>query len=60
MGPSEVQELVDFVPFTPLRIPLTSGHVIELWELEGVNVSGASMSVVDTIGGKSRFRLVSV
>jgi hypothetical protein len=61
MGPSEIQELLDFEPFTPLRLTLAGGDVVELARREGVNVTGLSLSVEDTSSaGRLRLRFVSI
>lgn len=61
MGPSDLQEVLDFVPFTPLRLTLASGDVVELLQREGLNVTGLSLSVADTtLTGTPRLRLVSI
>jgi hypothetical protein len=61
MGPSEIQELLDFEPFTPLRLILSSGSVIELRQKEGVSVIGMTMTIVDqSVFGNGRVRLISV
>lgn len=61
MGPSELQELVDFEPFGPLRLTLSSGNVIDLRQREGVNITGLTMTIADTtIAGTPRVRLVSL
>lgn len=61
MGPSELQELLDFEPFTPLRLTLASGDVVELNQREGLNVTGLSLSIEDVnFVGSPRLRLVSI
>ena len=61
MGPSELQEVLDFEPFAPLRLTLASGDVVELHRREGLNVTGLSLSVEDTtLRGTPRLRLVSI
>jgi hypothetical protein len=61
MGPDELQGIIDFEPFVPLRLTLSSGNVIEVRQREGVNVSGLTMSILDTtFTGEPRLRLVSL
>ena len=61
MGPSDLQELIDFEPFTPLRLTLSSGNVVELKQREGLAVNGLTLSVVDSdVHGRQRLRLVSL
>lgn len=61
MGPSDIQELLDFQPFTPLRLTLSSGSVIEVRQKEGVSVIGMTMFIADqSVLGNARVRLISV
>jgi hypothetical protein len=61
MGPSELQELLDFDPFAPLRITLASGDIVELTRREGLTITGLSLSVEDTtLRGTPRLRLLSI
>jgi hypothetical protein len=56
MSPSDLQELLDFEPFTPLRLTLASGDVVELHRREGLNITGLSLSIEDTyLFGGPRF-----
>jgi hypothetical protein len=61
MGPSDIQEVFDFDPFTPVRLTLASGDVVELRQREGLTITGLTLSVADTnTHGQPRLRLVSV
>jgi hypothetical protein len=61
MGPSELQELLDFEPFIRLRLTLASGDVVELNRRQGVNLTGLSLSIEDeSQSGARRLRLVSI
>jgi hypothetical protein len=61
MSPSDLQEMIDFEPFTPLRLVLASGDVVELHRREGLNITGIGLSIEDTtMSGRPRLRLVSI
>ena len=61
MGPSEIQELLDFRPFVPFRMTLSSGDVVDVRQWEGVSVTGLTMSIYySSLNGGPRFRLVSL
>ena len=61
MGPSELQQLLDFDPFVPFRMTLSSGDVVDVRQPNGVSVTGLTMSIeYESIHGNPRFRLVSL
>ncbi len=61
MAPSELQELLDFEPFTPLRLILASGDIVELHQREGLSIADLSLAVEDIgMTGTRRLRLVSI
>ena len=61
MSPSEIEEILDFEPFIPLRLTLASGDTVELHRRAGVGVTGLSLSVQDSgLSGQARLRLVSI
>lgn len=61
MGPSELQQLIDFEPFVPFRLTLSSGNIVEVRQRDGVNVTGLTMSIIyATVSGEPRFRLISL
>jgi hypothetical protein len=61
MGPGEIEELLSFEPFIPLRLTLASGDVIELRRNERIGVTGLSLSIADTNAfGQARLRLISM
>jgi len=61
MSPTEIQDLIDFEAFTPLRLTLASGDVLVLTDREGLSVTGLMLSVTDvSITGRRRLRLVSI
>ena len=61
MSPDDLQDILDFRPFRPLRLTLSSGDVIDLRHREGLSVSGLSLLIQDAdVFGNSRFRIVSV
>jgi hypothetical protein len=61
MGPSELQQLVDFDPFVPFRMTLSSGDVVDVRQRDGVNITGLTMSIAfASINNVPRFRLVSL
>jgi hypothetical protein len=61
MGPAELQELLDFRPFVPFRMTLSSGDVVDVRQWGGVGVTGLTMTITyPAIDGGPRFRLVSL
>ena len=61
MSPSDLQEVLDFEPFTPVRLTLASGDVVELYERDALSIVGLALSIADTdMAGQPRLRLVSV
>lgn len=61
MGPSEIEEWLEFAPFVPARLTLSSGDVIEVRRRSGLAVNGLSLALYDEGGnGSSRLRLVSI
>jgi hypothetical protein len=61
MGPSELEEVLDFQPFQPFRLILASGDVIDALRRPGVNVTGLSLAVEETTAaGARRLRLISI
>jgi hypothetical protein len=61
MGPSEIQELLDFRPFVPFRMTLSSGDIVDVRQWVGVSVTGLTMSIHYTsVAGGPDFRLVSL
>ena len=61
MSPTDLEEVLDFQPFTPLRLTLASGDVVELPQRQGLSVNGLSLTIVDTTrSGRPRLRMVSI
>jgi hypothetical protein len=61
VGPGEIEEWLEFVPFTPARLTLSSGTVIELRRRADVTVNGLSLAIYDQGGnGSARLRLISI
>jgi len=61
MSPTDLQELIDFVPFTPLRLTLASGDIVELRQREGLGVIGLGLTIEDIgFSGRPRLRIVSI
>ena len=61
MSQTDLQALIDFVPFTPLRLTLASGDVVELLQRQGLGVSGLGLTIEDTgWSGRPRLRNVSI
>ena len=61
MSPDELQQMLDFIPFTPMRLTMASGDVVDLRRREGLSVNGMSLVIENTdLTGQPRLRLVSV
>lgn len=61
MSPTDLEDVIEFEPFTSLRLTLASGDVVELHQREGLSVHGLSLSIEDTtLAGRPRLRMVSI
>jgi len=61
VSPTDVQEMLDFRPFTPLRITLATGDVVNVRHREAALVTGLNLSVLDAdMHGALRLRFLSI
>jgi hypothetical protein len=60
MSPTDLEEILDFEPYTPWRIILASGAFINLPRREELNVNGLSLCIRDHFRGRPRLRFVSI
>ena len=61
MGPDEIEQMMDQVPFVPFRMSLSSGDLIEIRQREGLSIIGLSLAIYDVSAiGSPRLRFVSI
>jgi len=61
MGPTELEEVLNFEPLTPMRLTLASGSVVDIRRREGLRITGLSLCIEDVgLTGLHRLRLISI
>lgn len=60
MSPTDLEEILDFEPYTPWRVMRTNGYVVNLPRREELSVNGLSLCISDVVGGEPRLRFVSI
>jgi hypothetical protein len=60
MSPTDLEEILDFEPYTPWRAILVNGCVVNRPRREELSVNGLSLCIFDSTRGVPRLRFVSI